>query len=60
MICCESIVQMLGTWHFILTLDDSTSHINATSAPLDCLKNISTGLFSDSFTIPVFKTMILC
>ena len=39
MICCESIVQMLGTWHFILTLDDSTSHyIIATSVPLDLLK----------------------
>ena len=34
---------MLGTWHFILTLDDSTSHyiIIATSAPLDLLKNTS-------------------
>ena len=42
MICCESIVQMLEMWHFILTLDDSTSHyIIATSAPLDLLKNTS-------------------
>ena len=42
MICCESIVQMLGTWHFILTLDDFTSrYIIATSAPLDLLKNTS-------------------
>ena len=42
MICCESIVQTLGTWHFILTLNDSTSHyIIATSAPLDLLKNTS-------------------
>ena len=42
MICCESIVQMLGTWHFILTLDDFTSHyIITTSAPLDLLKNTS-------------------
>ena len=34
---------MLGTWHFILTLDDSTSHyiIIATSVPLDLLKNTS-------------------
>ena len=33
---------MLGTWHFILTLDDSTGHyIIATSAPLDLLKNTS-------------------
>ena len=40
MICCESIIQMLGTWHFILTLDDFTSHyIITTSAPLDLLKN---------------------
>ena len=38
----ESIVQMLGMWDFILTLDDSTSHyIIATSAPLDLLKNTS-------------------
>ena len=42
MICCESIVQTLGTWHFILTLNDSTSHyIIATSAPLDLLKKTS-------------------
>ena len=43
MICYESIVPMLGTWHFILTLDDSTSHyiIIATSAPLNLLKNTS-------------------
>ena len=42
MIYCESIVQMLGTWHFILTLDDFTSHyIITTSAPLDLLKNTS-------------------
>ena len=40
MICCESIIQMLGTWHFILTLDDFTSHyIITTSALLDLLKN---------------------
>ena len=34
---------MLGTWHFILTLDDSTSHyiIIATSTPLHLLKNTS-------------------
>ena len=39
MICCKSIVQMLGTWHFILTLDDFTSHyIITTSAPLVLLK----------------------
>ena len=39
MIYCESIIQMFGTWHFILTLDDSTGHyIIATSAPLDLLK----------------------
>ena len=42
MICYESIVQMLATWHFILTLDDFTSHyIITTSAPLDLLKNTS-------------------
>ena len=40
MICCESIIQMLGTWHFILTLNDFTSHyIITTSALLDLLKN---------------------
>ena len=42
MICYESIVQMLRMWHFILTLDDFTSHyIITTSAPLDLLKNTS-------------------
>ena len=42
MICCERIVQMLGMWHFILTLDDFTSHyIITTSVPLDLLKNTS-------------------
>ena len=42
MICCNNIVQILRTWHFILTLDDSTSHyIIATSAPLDLLKYTS-------------------
>ena len=39
MICCKSIVQILRMWHFILTLDDFTSHyIIATSASLDLLK----------------------
>ena len=42
MIFCERIVQMLGTWHFILTLDDFTSpYIITTSAPRDLLKNTS-------------------
>ena len=42
MICYESIVQMLEMWHFILTLDDFTSHyIITTSVPLDLLKNTS-------------------
>ena len=39
MICCKSIVQILRMWHFIFTLDDSTSHyIIATSGSLDLLK----------------------
>ena len=58
MICCESIIQMLGTWHFILILNDFTSHyIITTSALLDLIKNtIEKNNLSSVFKLKLITT----
>ena len=52
---CENIVKMFRTKHFLLKLDDSTTHyIIATSAPLNLLKKKIIGKFKN-ITVGRFK-----